>query len=862
MNVLQSILKWSESLPGWQRDALRRLVASGDLADLDIEQLMTLSKIPHGLAKGETVDPLQAQHIPATGGEKTVSTSSVVHHHGVNALASEQGLTFGPRLTIVYGDNAAGKSGFTRILKRACRARGAEEILRDVRSDGLPPAPSATITFKRDDESEPFEFTDSGDSPEELSRISVFDSHSAAVYVNESTDVAFRPFGLDLFDKLSSIAQTLRQRLDRERDELRNNPVPLPELSQGTTAQKAIATLNSLANIKDLEKLGTLSHAEERRRSEVAAQVQDLRAADPEKAAKALTLRADRMEPLQRICESAEKGLSKSSADDAFAKRDSMTKAQEAVSGLQSATFSGDLLPGTGSDIWRRLWEAARSFSDEEAYVSHQFPHTGDSAHCVLCQQLLEGPAKDRLKQFEEYVRSETQDLLKKATDAYSEALHGIEKLELTGASVEQRVQEIGLDNPDLEKRLEGAFEAGDRVRNTLLADLKSGKPLAGDLSAVQFFAAEVMEYGKNLRSRAQLLIDKQDEKVRKQLEYELAELESRRLLGEKLEVVAKEVERHKRIAAYGECLRDVDTGPITRKSTEVTQEAVTKQLQGTFKAEIQKLGLTYLGVQLEVEGGRRGTLYHRLRLQGATSVDLGRVVSEGEARTLSLAAFFSELSTAAEPSTIIFDDPVSSLDHLWRENVVRRLAEESRTRQVIVFTHDITFLLALQRHAEELGVDCQGQQLRRDRTGAGISSSDLPWKAMKVNAQIGVLRNDWQQAEKTFRTGSRDDYDREAQLIYGRLREAWERGAEQVLLGGVVERYRPNIQTQQIAILSAITKGDCEELEAGMTKSSRWLVGHDKAPAENTPVPEPDEIYQDIEALEKWVKRIGGRKP
>ena len=47
----------------------------------------------------------------------------------MNALARDQTIEFGPSLTIVYGANAAGKSGYARILKRACRARGAEEIL-------------------------------------------------------------------------------------------------------------------------------------------------------------------------------------------------------------------------------------------------------------------------------------------------------------------------------------------------------------------------------------------------------------------------------------------------------------------------------------------------------------------------------------------------------------------------------------------------------------------------------------------------------------------------------------------------------------------------------------------------------------
>jgi predicted ATPase len=52
---------------------------------------------------------------------------------GVNALASDQRLSFGtPGLTIVYGDNGSGKSGYARVLKAALGPHVREEILRHV----------------------------------------------------------------------------------------------------------------------------------------------------------------------------------------------------------------------------------------------------------------------------------------------------------------------------------------------------------------------------------------------------------------------------------------------------------------------------------------------------------------------------------------------------------------------------------------------------------------------------------------------------------------------------------------------------------------------------------------------------------
>ena len=205
MDVLKEILKWSKSRPDWQRDALRRLVISGKLDESDIEELTEICKSAYGLADEQTKIPLDKTHVATTkSNTHNVNLQSIYHHRGVNALAENQKLNFGPSLTVVYGDNAAGKSGYTRILKSACRARGYENILGNVLSDTTPLKPAVSIKYTIDDEPDPHEWSGGSDN-EDLSRVSVFDSHSAAVYLTSRTDVAFRPFGLVLFDKLSKL---------------------------------------------------------------------------------------------------------------------------------------------------------------------------------------------------------------------------------------------------------------------------------------------------------------------------------------------------------------------------------------------------------------------------------------------------------------------------------------------------------------------------------------------------------------------------------------------------------------------------------------------------------------------------------
>jgi len=144
---------------------------------------------------------------------------------------------FGPKLTVVYGTNAAGKSGYTRILKRACRSRGTENILGNVLSGQAPVKPEATIRYREGTAELPLEWKPEAAPFEALASVSVFDSHSASVYVRDKTDVAFRPFGLDIFDKLSVAAGEVRSRLDAEIAKLNKVAVALPAVADGIGRQ-------------------------------------------------------------------------------------------------------------------------------------------------------------------------------------------------------------------------------------------------------------------------------------------------------------------------------------------------------------------------------------------------------------------------------------------------------------------------------------------------------------------------------------------------------------------------------------------------------------------------------------------------
>jgi len=863
MTVLEELLEWSQDRPAWQRDALRRLVLSGDVFDDDIHALTNICKSAHGLAEQQDIAPLTKEHVPEKiAGSAPVSLVSIFHNRGVNALAEDQTLKLAPHLTVVYGDNAAGKTGYIRILKSACRARGQERILGNVVSGAAPLSPVVSIKYQVGTEPRPREWAGNGED-EFISRVSVFDTQCAAVYLTEKTDVAFRPFGLDLFDKLVRTCKAVRAKLESEQRALASNALASlqAQIPEGTAVAKLLANLSSLTKPEAVQTLARLSPKEEARLALVEKSLLDLQANDPENLIRQLTLRAGRVKALARHLTAVEVELSAQTVSAVFDARTEVRRKSEEARRLRDITFPASMLFGTGSEAWTALWEAARQFSQEQAYPGRGFPVVEAGAHCVLCQQDLDHAAGDRLRQFEAFVASTTERELRQVRETFTRLRTAFIDLKTTTEAIAETLKEIRIEHEAVGDAINAALVTNENRRQSVVLALTEDQDLGADCPALASVAHEADALAEQIEARVKTLHTSSTDETRKRLTAEAQELRARKLLAQHEPLVLNEIERKKRIAAYELCINDTTTNAITQKSTAVTKAAVSQKLKDGFRDELESLAFRHVEVELTEAGGAEGVLYHKLILTRAPGVELPRVVSEGEQRCLSIAAFFAELSTADDPSGIVFDDPVSSLDYRWREGVARRLVQEAKTRQVSVFTHDIVFLLMLKQFAEEQVVEQLDQHVRQLSKGAGVCAEELPWVAMPIKKRIGHLKKEWQAADKLSRDGHQAAYEKEATYLYGLLREAWERALEEVLLAGVVERFRPGVQTQHIGTIADITTQDCQTLDAAMTKCSKWLPGHDQAPAARAPVPEPAELKADIEALERWVGAIRSRR-
>ena len=209
-----------------------------------------------------------------------------------------------------------------------------------------------------------------------------------------------------------------------------------------------------------------------------------------------------------------------------------------------------------------------------------------------------------------------------------------------------------------------------------------------------------------------------------------------------------------------------------------------------------------------------------------------------------------AEVNIGGGTGGIVFDDPVSSLDHKRREKVAVRLVKEARKRQVIIFTHDIYFLSVLIDEANQVGVFCATQSLSRRPEGYGVADPDIPFDAQGTKSRVGVLRNMQQQIAKLYKQGNDPEHKKQTVDAYRQLRNAWERAVEEILFRSVVTRFRKGISTKLLAGV-VVEDADYALIEGAMTKCSNYT--HDPALLGGMAIPAPDELLGDIDKLEQW---------
>ena len=857
MNVFASIIEWAKWLKPWEQEAVRRLVVNGEVTDSDETEIIKLLKEP---PTNKSLDELKIPD-PQPSSASPVSLVTLKHETGVNALAPGQILEFvGPTgLTAIYGDNGSGKSGYSRILKRACRSRHAQpKILHDVYSGiSTPPAAKAEFVF-RDGVTEGSEvWTDGSPVSEALASIAVFDSECARLYVEEEGNVAYRPYGLEVFDQLGACYRRIKKRLLDEATAIQAPRCPADFLGPIIKAAvEAAKDSDSEETITTLRKLGTLSDSEKEQASRLQEQVTQLTNADPKKLALAYRTLADSLDLAVQGITLAQETLRSSVGALPDAMKRASESREQAVRASKIA-FSNEPVTGVGSEQWKTMFEDARTFSMEVAYPDLEFPVVGEGSRCVLCHQTLDEAARERLVRFADYIGNKAEARARESAAAYNAlrtaAIDGATKICIVETSLIHRISE----------KDEVAGKTLGSIRDSYL----SWRTAAGAVSSPEQWSklaipptdtTGMTRLAAKLKDEAVKLDERSAPEALNVLTAELEAFKERIALSKVLSTIVEASVCGGKKRRLLDLASAIDTSSLSRQALKIAKEVITDALCEALHRELDSLNGFRLSVEF-AKKGESGDVLHFLRLRKAPrGTKIEDILSEGEHRCLAIAAFLAELNQSGHKSAIVLDDPVSSLDHKYRDAVATRLVEEAKSRQVVVFTHDLAFLYAIHQAAAEAQVTMRTQALARTAQGTGVPVDGLYPEAMSLNDLIKHLRT----LANDVKTMDVNDPDRRGRVAdcYDLIRAAWERVVEATLLCSTVGPFEKDVHTQKLRGVE-VTDEDHKTVFWAMKRASSIVEAHRKpAAGGTTTLPKDTDLMADIDALDAYHRATAKR--
>ncbi len=786
----QLLTEWANQQDGWLRQLVFEVLASGQPAsDKALGGIYDLFLLEKGLAEG-THEPVASlayneSSDEASGGFVFRKLEKV---RGVNALTEGQAIEFNPGLTILFGENGTGKTGYARVLKTLAGVRTAEEILPNVHEPSVAVPREATVAYAIGDHERVLEWKGELGVPP-ITQASVFDSPAVRLHVDDDLAYVYTPRDLALFHVVSEGIDAIQARAEKDAaDHLPGGNPYLQFFERGTVVYPHVETLGPATDVPALETLAAVTEDEEKT---VVSLKTTVAALESDSIPAQLTAARSRAQLYRELA----KGADTASTFDSDAYKQSVKAANDgadAYASLRSELLASAGIADQSEDAWQTF------ILDGDAYRAHigadDYPHDDDS--CLYCRQPLAPEALALLKRYREFAADAARgriDAARAQTTSLSRHLTG-----LSLSSLHSAVKQLQEDN------LEDQYLAGVEA---FLVRLDAQEPhwqagAAVDWTGIGDTARVVEKEAATRRDAAESLVTDLTTRSADRAELlktesaKLAELNGRLELKKRLAEIKATVDDAKWAQRAKQLIKAFPT--LKRSLTEVSKTASEQLLNADFGRRFadECKALRAPVVRLEFPG-RRGQPARRKVVSADHKPS--QILSEGEQKVIALADFLAEAALRLIPAPIIFDDPVNSLDYRRIHEVAGRIAQLADARQVVVFTHSIWLATELLDRFEKDKSRCKYYSVTDDGgKGIVVAGTHPRWDSVanttkKVNEVIASAKT----AEGETRQAL-------IESAYSKIRSWCEIVVEMELLQGVTQRYQANVMMTRLADIKA----------------------------------------------------------
>jgi energy-coupling factor transporter ATP-binding protein EcfA2 len=847
--TLESEVKiFADGLPYSAKYLAEKILSGNAISDNDIET--SYSYLLEELKlKEETEKPdIEIKYNASAGDYKPdLILTKLENVEGVNALTENQTIDFSPNLTIIYGSNGSGKSGYVRLLKKVFYSKVPEEILQNIHlEDGHKPV-NAKFTFQSNNTDIPLSYSQKDNA--EFGQFAVFDGKGLFKQLAEKNELELRPAGLSFFAEYTNAVIQVEQKLNTDivTKNSGNTAEDLSALFDGESEIKTIVqSLNAQTNHDDLKKFIPFSDEDKAEKEKIQKQYDELLLASKGK--------EKELKNLEAIKKQLSENKTSIESLNKYFETDYLTKIKDAITdcinkmatakaeGIEN--FNTDKIEGIGTEEWKNFIVAAEAFAKKQKPENEIYPENGDN--CILCQQPLSENAEKLITNYWQFIRSVAEENAKNAQESLEKVKQAFEKLSfdlfqqdntLTVWLTEKYPNELEL----LKKKL----SEQKTLAQNIVSDIQS--KTENERAEIKISTAHHTTIEAAIDESIKTI--KEDEQAK-----QLAKLLKAKTLLEHKEKFNNHFSKFETYVNNQIWLKKAAKANFAKRKITDTEKALynkyfNQKYIDVFNGECQKLNGNF-GIDIN-HTGSAGKSYRQLKLKGRNP---NAVLSEGEQKVIAIADFLAEMQLSEINRGIVFDDPVNSLDEKRKSEIAERLVKESSKKQVIIFSHDLVFVSSLIGHCKELNI-----------------SNDCHWIENVGGNQPGViwLRNT-PSFEKGYKTsGKAQSYYDEAKKSspeqredkikngFAALRTSYETLVVFGLFSGVVQRFEERVSVDSLGdvVFDAEIK---DKVLDSFYQCCRYMEGHshsDRYAYKKPTVENLNEEIQRFNAINKEIK-------
>lgn len=824
--------RWANTQDSWVRAVVGDLLRSRlQASDVDIDRYMQLLLAEKKLSDEpfDTVPRLEEQEVDAAEPE-AVRLDSLVIEDGINALKAGGRIDFAAGVTVIFGENGSGKSGFVRVIKRAAGLRIAEDILHNVRV-AEKHSPRATFGVTVGSSSFPIAWNNEfGIVP--LNRVSIFDSRGARLHVEDDLTYVYTPGELTLFPLVQNVIERVRNRL--EGTITAKNPGPnilLTSFDRSSSIYPTIETLSAATDLQDIRTYAALPEAIDSTIESLRVEVDALKSTNIQAELKRARDRAGVVSGIKNAFSTA--------ANVAIARYEELLQIRDSAARLRddagSNAFQGLGIPGVLGPEWRRFVQAGEDYLQQNA--GETYPSGKDA--CVYCQQPLTSSALELLKKYRAFSNDQIKTALDEAERKLVDYVAPIASMDIEGIRKQLTAETNG--GPDVLTTVNEALDsliamkAAVAVRTRV--DWKDKDASLGVATRVAVAEdTRLTELVTGLRSSVA-----ERQAAFKAKQAELVELQARKAAKAMLPQIERRVADAKWISRATIVKNNLSTvlRTLTEAAKDASEELLNKDFERRFESECKRLRAPNVTLNFP---GRQGQVTRRKLV---ATYKPSQVLSEGEQKALALADFMAEVTSMPASSPVVFDDPITSMDYRRIHEVCDRILDLAQDHQIIVFTHNIWFAAELLGKANKKTL--KYYDICLEGADAGVVTAGTHPRVDTVAQVVNSIKAIVDAADK-------QQGEVKAALVekgYERLRNLTEIVVEHEMLKGVIQRYAPNVMMTKLEQIKT------DELDASMTiitpifeKCCRYIASHSQ-PIETQGIrPTIDELKTDFQSV------------